>query len=61
MTTQSNHGPVERESVTLTSSEFRADARAAVKDALAGKCVTVTDANGDPRMHIVRQTQRIDD
>lgn len=61
MANDTNEKRPERQLVTLTSTEFRADARAAIKDALAGKSVTVTDASGQPRMHIVRQTPRSDD
>ena len=61
MANQSNDTPAQRGTVTLTSSEFRADARAAIREAVAGNCVTVNDAQGQPRMHIVRQTRRDDD
>jgi hypothetical protein len=61
MANQSNETATQRGTVVLTSTEFRADARAAIREAVAGKCVTVNDAQGRPRMHIVRQTRGDDD
>jgi len=49
------------ERVTVTSSQFRADSHAAIREVVAGKTVTVTDARGKPRMHILRQTDSLDD
>lgn len=46
---------------TVTSAEFRANSQTAIRAAVAGKTVTVTDARGKPRMHILRQTEPLDD
>ena len=57
-TNETRPGP---ERVTVTSTEFRADSNAAIREVVAGKTVTVTDAGGKPRMHILRQTDSLDD
>jgi hypothetical protein len=61
MASDSEREPVASTAVTITSAEFRADSRSAMKQVAAGKTVTVTDASGAPRMHILRQTERLED
>lgn len=47
--------------VTVTASEFRADSREAIKHVNAGKTVTVTNADGAPRLYLFRQSDPLDD
>lgn len=61
MASESNEKRVVAEGIKVTSAEFRADARAAVREAVAGKTVTVTNDRGEPRMFILRQTEPLDD
>lgn len=42
-----------RERVSVAA--FRADAAGTLRDVKSGGCVTVTESNGQPRMHILRQ------
>lgn len=45
----------------ITSAEFRADPRRSIKAAIAGKTVTVTNAQGEPRMYVLGQAEPIEE
>lgn len=49
------------QSGTVSVAAFRADASGALREARARGIVTVTEPDGRPRMHIVRQTDSLDD
>ncbi|MBX3275422.1 MAG: hypothetical protein KF729_34470 [Sandaracinaceae bacterium] len=61
MASEKNDERVASEGVTVTSAEFRADARAVIREVSAGKTVTVTGKSGEPRMFILRQTEPLED
>lgn len=61
MASEMNEKRTPPERITVASSEFRADSSVAMRAVAAGKTVTVTDAQGTPRMHILRQTEPLED
>ncbi|MBN4049553.1 hypothetical protein JYT86_00685 [bacterium AH-315-N03] len=50
----------EPESVSVTSVEFCADSRPAIREALSGKTVAVTGSDGKTRAFILKQTEPLE-